>query len=228
MFSFNPTIRLNLQKSRHELLNSWILLGLIVSALIVHTALVQSHIMTRQTYHQFYQNQMEAYRIDTLYDIAKGYKTITYPLVTLLFLVQQTVLALFLQLPLIFMFKEIRFSTLFRILLYAYIPLLLLAFVHFLALWSLPAHELTAHNLKDIPLSLTKLVSPDDFPEHIYGFLGNINLFQAAWILIVTRGIHKTGKISFLDSTILVTGVWITLTGLQFLIINYLHRVFGG
>ena len=207
--------------------SSVLLFCLIVCALIVHTVLFQSRILTRDTFYRIYQDQLESTRVDRLYDIAKGYKTLTYPLVPLLFLIQQTLLALFLQLPLVFTFREIRFSSLFKILLKAYIPLLFLAFLQLFVLWTLPSHELTASSLKTIPLSLNSLVSPERVPEHIFGFLGNFNLFQAAWIVTVSRGLSRTRQISAFDAALLATGVWIFLILIQFLIVNYLHQSFG-
>ncbi len=204
-----------------------LLLFVLLAILMLDTCVYQNIILTLNNYHNIYGDKMDTYRIDQIFEFSQQYKNWAYPINSILLIVSNAVIAFFVQLPLVFMFTEIRFRQLFRIALWAYIPLIFLDLAQTVYIMIHADSQLTIEMLQFVPLSLSGFMDVSQTPSHIYGFMGNFNLFQAAWCVIMTRGLYKTGQISKKDSFLVVIGMWAVFLAFQFLLINYLHKMFG-
>lgn len=187
--------------------------------------ITQNSIMTREVYYNLYSDRLEPHRVDEIVMVVKKFAIWSYAIAPLLLLIQITFVALLIQLPLVFKFIDISFSRIFRIVSFAYIPLLIKQSVYIIWLLRLPANEINEKTLTIVPLSITNLVSAADYPKHIYSFLGNFNLFEIAWVVVVIAGLYQTKKLEKIDAALIVICVWTFIMIFIFVLITYLNKV---
>lgn len=206
-------------------LKTYHLFLIILTCTLVNIYTTQNFIMTREVYHNLYSERLEAQRIDELVTVFKKFSVWSYIISPVLLLLRLTFVALLIQLPLVFKFIDIRFAKLFRIVTIAFIPLLLMQVIYITWLLRLPAETINEQTLGFVPLAITNLIDAADYPKHIYGFLGNFNLFEIAWGFLAATGLYKTGKLKKSDADLIVLCLWALILVFQFVLIMYLNKV---
>jgi hypothetical protein len=143
----------------------------------------------------------------------------------LLFWLQITFFALLIQMPLVFMFIEIPFVQIFRVVALASMTSTLLSIAQLLRLSFYQANEITQATLETIPLSLANLINPYDYPKSALFVLGKFNLFEVLWCIIIYRGLAATRQIKKDTAMMLVAMVWIVLLLFQWGMVAYFDSV---
>ncbi len=198
---------------------------LFLFSILAQIYITQNFIMTHEVYYNLYSDRLEPHRVDEIVLMVKKFSIWSYPIAPLLLLIQLTFVALLIQLPLVFKFIDISFSRLFRIVSFAYIPLLIRQFVYIIWLLRLPANEINEKTLTFVPLAITNFVNSGDYPKHIYSFLGNFNLFEIVWVVVAIVGLYQTKKLEKIDAALIVFCVWTFIMIFIFVLITYLNKV---
>ena len=201
------------------------LLLLFFLCILAQIYFTQNFIMTSEVYSNLYSDRLEPHRVDEIVLLVKKFSIWSYALAPLFLLIQLTFVSLLIQLPLVLKFIEISFSKLFRIVSFAYIPLLLRQFVYIFWLFRLPANEINEKTLTFVPVAITNFVNASYYPKHIYSFLGNFNLFEIAWMVVVAVGLYRTKKLKKIDAALIVICVWTFIMLFIFVLITYLNKV---
>jgi hypothetical protein len=99
----------------------------------------------------------------------------------------------------------------------------------FRSLWliALPAGSITGSIIAIPPLSLAGLFhysSPNSFAA---GLLGNFNLFEAAWIAVMTKGLTIISDCTLSKALAITTGIWTAILVFQSGLSLYLIKIFG-
>ena len=207
-----------------ELKTSHLMLALFAGVLFT-TWIMQNFILTRDVYYNLYSEQLEPQRIDEFVTAVKGFYIWNYFIGPLFLLIRLAFVTLLVQLPLVFKFVDISFAKLYRIVALAFVPLLLLSFIKILWLLWIPNYEITEHILSLIPFSINNFIDAENYPKHIYAFLGNFNLFEAAWGIILTTGLSRLTKLKKVDAAIIVLCIWTLIFVFQFVLITYVNKI---
>ena len=200
---------------------------LAVLGVLLNTWLANEILLDRQVFHRLLDEQIEAYRIDELLIVMRRLTVWNYVLAPLLLALRLLLSALFLQMPLVFRLLEVPFARLFHIVTVAFFALLLLMFVKTLWLASLPNSAIDESTLSLVPVSLAALVNRYRYSPQALGFLGNFNLSELAWCLIVTAGLRVESRLTWLDCGLVVVIVWTAMLVMQFVFLLYFHEISG-
>jgi len=213
-----------LAKKSFDLKTSHLMLALITGVLLT-TWVMQNFILTRDVYYNLYSEQLEPQRIDEFVTAVKGFSIWNYFIGPLFLLIRLTFVTLLVQLPLVFKFVDVSFAKLYRIVALAFVPLLILSLIKTLWLLWIPNYEITEHILTFIPFSINNFMDAENYPKHIYAFLGNFNLFEAAWGIILSAGLSRLTKLKKEDAAIIVLCIWTLIFVFQFVLITYINKI---
>ena len=202
-------------------MKTWHWFLLLVLGSLANLYIMQNFVLTREVYHTLMADQLEPARIDEYFTFMKSVSIWNYLIFPLILLIKVTFLALLFQTPLVFKFIDIPFKTLFRIMIQGSIVMLAASVVGTLWLMHFDAATITEAHLSFVPLSITNLLEYGSYPQQIFALLANINLFEAIWIGVVSRGFVQTEKLKMCDSVLLVMAMWTLMLILQWLIILY-------
>jgi hypothetical protein len=197
----------------------------ILLCVLANNFVIQNYIMTKEVYHNLYDKRLEAHRIDEMVSIFKKYSVWSYVIGPVLLLLRFTLVTLLIQLPLVVKFIDIRFSQLFRVVVIAFFPLLLMQISYTIWLLHLPIDTINEQTFAFVPLAVTNFINVSDYANHVYGFLGNFNVFEFAWCFLLALGLYNTGKLKKSDAVLIVICVWSLILVFQFVVIMYLHKV---
>ncbi|MBN1996815.1 hypothetical protein JW935_04625 [candidate division KSB1 bacterium] len=201
-------------------------LAIIVVSLI-DTFIMQHYVMTRETYFTLFSEQLDAYRVEELITVIKNMSLWSYFLGPLFIFFHLIITSLFIQLPLVFRFIDIPFAKIFRAVTFAYFAVLAIGISKLIYLLQIPAHQMSENKLAFMPLSITTFINPESYPRYIVSFLGNFNIFCLCWIVVLTFLLSATTKIKRSTSALVVLSVWTFGLVFQFVVFNYINRVYS-
>ena len=212
----NSSIAISSNEKKERLFETWQLYLLITVITVIISFAFQKFIMTRDVYYALYGKQMEDYRIDEYFNMAKRIQLWGYLVTPLFIWLRIAFVAFLIQLPLMIKYIEIPFKEIFSITAFAFLILLSADVIRFFYLYFQQTNSITAASLTYMPLALTNLLNKNNYSDMAFGFLSKINLFEFTWGYIVYRGLYKTGKIEKIDAMLITMGVWAGILILTF------------
>ncbi len=221
----NNTLAISSDKKDKRVLETWQLYLLITFITVILSYAFQKFIITRDVYYAIYGEQLEADRIDQIFDLTKKFQLWGYLITPLTIWLRISFVAFLIQLPLMLKYIEIPFKEIFRITAFALLALLSVDVIKFFYLYFLPGSSITADTLSFIPLAITNFLPRENYSEIVFALLGKINPFEFLWIFIVYRGLHKTGKLEKTDALIYSLGTWIGILILSFALTMFLSSL---
>ncbi len=208
-------------------LKTWQLFMLLLLSVCTNIWIVQNHIMTQEVYHHLLSGQLEVSRIDDYFHFLRKISGWSYFLAPLILLIRIAFVALLIQFPLVFRFIDIPLRTIFRIVAFAALPLLIMTFLKNLWLVRLPASHISEQALAFMPLSLTNFIDYASFSKTNYGLLSNFNLFEVVWCIVIAEGLHSTKKMTRLDAFLMVLVIWTLILLFQWGFLLYMSKVYS-
>jgi len=186
--------------------------------------LASQFIFTRDFYYTLFSDTMELSRIDKYVDIIDRFSFWSLLLLPLFLFIKFSVVALILQIPLLFRYIEISFKYLFRWVMLASFALTLGQLVHFFNIYFTTAKNVCASLFKILPLSLATLINPEEYSSNTIFILNQFNMFDMLWSAVLFIGLIKTGKIKKMDAFILIVCIWTFLLGIQWIVLFFLEN----
>lgn len=221
----NNSIAVSSDGEKERLFETWQLYLFITVVTIIISFAFQKFIMTRDVYYTLYGQQMEDYRIDEYFNMAKRIQFWGYLATPLIIWLRIAFVAFLIQMPLMIKYIEIPFKQIFRITAFAFLILLSVDIIRFFYLYFLHTGSITAASLTYMPLALTNLLNKENYSDIAFAFLSKINVFEFLWIYVVYRGLYKTGKIEKIDALLVSMGVWFGILILTFAISLFLKTI---
>ncbi len=206
-------------------LKGWHLFLLLVACEALLTWFYQSQILTREVYHSLLQAQLDAQRIDALFDLLQRMSLWGFAAIPLIIGLRIMLVASLLQLPLVLRFIDIPFRQLFRIVAAASLLFILLEGVRLLRLSGIPAEQLTQANLNWMPLALTSLLRLEVATASVQGFFSHFNLFEIGWLALLYFGLSRTGQLRKRDAGLVVLVMWTVVVLFQWGLTLYMERM---
>jgi hypothetical protein len=206
-------------------IKTWQLFLLIVLANLVLAWVQNNNILTREVYHNILSKQIESTRIDEYFDRIRDVTVWGYVLLPLLILSQIAILALLIQAPLLFMYIEIPFRQLSRIVTFGALAMTAADVVRVSWLFFMDSAEISSQTLKAVPLSIANFFEASDFPLSVYMLLGKFNVFEFIWCSIIYKGLIDSNKITKRTAAFLIIIIWTTLLLFQWGVDVYLNRI---
>jgi len=210
-------------KEKTELKN-WHLFGILTLLMLFNMWLNNNHLMTRGVYHTLLSERMEAQRIDEYFNLISQLSWWSYLLAPILLLARYAFVTMLLQLPLMLRFVEVPFERIFRVVMFASVPLLVGVTIRTLWLLRLSPAEMDETSLSFMPLALTNFLNFREYQKSAWGFFSNFNLFEGSWCAIVANGFVRM-KLKRVDATVLTLAVWTALLVFQWVLLLYLSKV---
>jgi len=214
-----------LHRPRLEWIKGWHLFLLLILCEALLTWIYQSQILTREAYHALLKDQLEAQRIDALFELLQRMNLWGYAGIPLVIGIRILFVAFLLQLPLVLRFIDIPFRRLFRIVAVASLPLILLEGIRLLILAGIPAVQVTPADLTWIPLSLGALLDFSHTPASTQGFFSHFNLFEFGFLGLVFAGLRRGGGLKRLDAGLVVLLMWTVVILFQWAVMIYMERM---
>ena len=178
-------------------------LFLIITGLYYVIFLLSGYILINETvFYNSFSEQLTYERAMRLFENMKRYTWINYVLMPLLLLIKFTMVSIVLYTGVFFLnlHYRISFGLIFRIVIASEIIFVLAGFVKFFWFYLFAGN----YNLDDVsffyPLSLINLFKISEVSKLWIFPLQSINLFQAAYILMLSYGLNKAGKIEKSES----------------------------
>lgn len=212
----NNSIAISPNERKERLIETWQLYLIITVVTIIISFAFQKFIMTRDVYYTLYGKQMEDYRIDEYFNMAKRIQLWGYLVTPLFIWLRIAFVAFLVQLPLMIKYIEIPFKQIFRIAAFALLILISVNVFRFFYLYFLHAGSITAESLTYTPFTITNILNKENYSDMAFAFLNKINMFEFLWVYVTYRGLHKTGKIEKIDALLVSTGVWAGILILTF------------
>ncbi len=206
-------------------LKGWHLFLLLVACEALLTWFYQSQILTREVYHTLLQAQLDAQRIDALFDLLQRMSLWGFAAIPLIIGLRIMLVASLLQLPLVLRFIDIPFRQLFRIVAAASLLFILLEGVRLLRLSGIPAEQLTQADLNWMPLALTSLLQLEMATASVQGFFSHFNLFEIGWLALLYIGLSQTGQLRKRDAGLVVLVMWTVVVLFQWGLTLYMERM---
>lgn len=185
----------------------------------------QSYILTREAYQALWAEQLDIQRIDDLFEFYRRIRTWGYVVIPVVTWFKIALIALLLQMPLVFRFIDVPFRDLFRITALAALLMIAQQVVSLARFASIEATSLQSSDLSYVPFSLINLLEISPEATVAYAFFSHFNLFEAGWLYLIYQGLVMTGKIKKLDASLVVLIVWAVLLVLQWGIVLYVNRM---
>ena len=120
----NNSIAISPNERKERLIETWQLYLIITVVTIIISFAFQKFIMTRDVYYTLYGKQMEDYRIDEYFNMAKRIQLWGYLVTPLFIWLRIAFVAFLVQLPLMIKYIEIPFKQIFRIAAFALLILI--------------------------------------------------------------------------------------------------------
>ena len=206
-------------------LKGWHLFLLLVACEALLTWFYQSRILTREVYHTLLQAQLDAQRIDALFDLLQRMSLWGFATIPLIIGLRIMLVASLLQLPLVLRFIDIPFRQLFRIVTFSSLIFILLEGVRLLRLSGIPAEQLTQADLNWMPLALTSLLQLEMATASVQGFFNHFNLFEVSWLVFLYFGLSRTGQLRKRDAGLVVLVMWTVVVLFQWGLTLYMERM---
>jgi len=187
--------------------------------------LASQFIFTRDFYYTIFSDTMELSRIDKYVDFIDRFSFWSLLFLPLFLFIKFSVVALILQIPLLFRYIEISFKYLFRWVMFASLALTLGQVIHFLNIYLTAAKNVYASLFKILPLSLATLINPEEYSSNAIFILNQFNIFDMLWSTILYIGLTKTGKINKMDTIILILCIWTFLLGIQWMVLFFMENL---
>ncbi len=207
------------------IIKNWHIFLLLLAGAYINIWIMQQFVLTKAVYYHIYADQLEISRIDEIYTFQKRVNFLTYLIIPIIMLVKITFVTLLTQFPLVMKLIDISFGKLFRIISYATVPAVVSTFIKNVWLLNKPAEQLNSHAMAFVPFSLTYFLDGEHYPVAVYRLLGNINIFETLWCVIVAEGLYLTGKLKRFDAYLLSTCIWIALLMFQWIFVLYFAKI---
>lgn len=222
-YSIAPSLALN----KDVYIKTWQLFIIILLANLLAGWFYNEHILTRDVYQNLLSEQLEAERIDEYFNFMRKLTLWGYIFQPILTWIHVTFHTLLIQMPLILMMIDIPFRRLFRIVMCASLSMTVSAIVKIIWLINLPASEISLASLSVAPLSIASFLDTTQYPSTAFMVLNKFSLFEAAWCLVIYKGLVDTEKLKKDLAAFLVFCMWMLLLLLQWGITAYLNGVSG-
>jgi len=208
-------------------LQGWHLFVLLVLCEGLLTWFYQTQVLTRDLYHSLLKEQLEAQRIDALFDLLKRISVWGYVTIPLFIGFRILFVAFLLQLPLVLRFIDIPFRQLFRIVAMASVLMLVFEAGRMFHLSGIAAEQMSKADLNWIPLSLMSLLHISSSSAAVQGFFSHFNLFELGFLMLIYRGLIQTGKLKKMDAGLVVLVMWTVIILFQWGLMMYTERMYG-
>ncbi|MBN2318441.1 MAG: hypothetical protein JXR49_05160 [Acidobacteria bacterium] len=199
----------------------------LLTGVLLNIWLFQNRVLTREVYHALLSDRMESYRIDDYFNSSRKLSVIQYLAAPLILLMKTAVLALFLQFPLTLKLINISFFRIYRAVILAEIPLLASSLIRTLWLMARPVSEIHSKAMMIAPLSLASILRTESYPVHSLSLFNHINIFEAAWLFIITKNLSDKENLSRSDAFLMVLVVWMFIILFEYGLIMYLQKISG-
>jgi hypothetical protein len=206
-------------------LKGWHLFLLLIACEALLTWYYQSYVFTREVYHSLLKEQLEAQRIDDLFDLLQRMNVWGFATIPLIVGLRIVFVAYLLQLPLVLRLIDIPFRQLFRIVAAASILMILLEAVRLFYLAGVPAGEVSQAQLNWIPLSLGTLIGISSASPSVQGFFSHFNLFEMGFLVMLYIGMTRTGRLKKSDAALDVLLMWTIVVLFQWGLTMYMERM---
>jgi hypothetical protein len=168
--------------------------------------------MTRDVFHSVLGAQLDASRVDAQYDLVRRWSVVGYVIAPLFLALQVGFVALVAQLGLLLIGADTAFGALFRLVIYARIPLLLASGSRSLWLAQLPAASITKASLSVVRGSLAWLTLDQSQAETpLYVLLNSFNVAELAWCVIVTFGLMRVARLAPARAVVFTGAIWLAM-----------------
>jgi len=208
-------------------LQGWHLFVLLVLCEGLLTWFYQTQVLTRDLYHSLLKEQLEAQRIDALFDLLKRISVWGYVTIPLFIGFRILFVAFLLQLPLVLRFIDIPFRQLFRIVAMASVLMLVFEAGRMFHLSGIAAEQISKADLNWVPLALMSLLHISSSSASVQGFFSHFNLFELGFLLLIYRGLIQTGKLKKMDAGLVVLVMWTVIILFQWGLMMYTERMYG-
>ena len=199
----------------------------LLAGILLNIWIFQNHVLTREVYHALLSDRMESYRIDDYFNGSRKLSVIQYLAAPLILLIKTAVLALFLQFPLTLKLINISFFRIYRAVILAEIPLLASSLIRTFWLMGRPAQEIHSKAMMIAPLSLASFLKTESFPAHSLSLFSHINIFEAAWLFIITKNLSDNENLTRTDAFLMVLVVWMFIILFEYGLVMYLQKLSG-
>ncbi len=213
---------------RENEIKNWQIFLLLLVFNIFLAIIMDSFVMTKETYHTLLSSRMESYQIDNFYMMVKHYSIYNYLLVPVILIIRVVTVTMLIQLFFLFSLQNLRFKEVFRITLLGLFILSIGSFVKILWLTSIPKDQLTQKIMGIMPLSLSNLINIANMDYILIGILNSINVFEIIWLFMIGFLIKLVCNVKFAKSILISFSVWILIFLFQLGFALYLTRVLNG
>ncbi len=193
----------------------WQLFAVVLAVHLAATALYQETIWTKEVYTALFAEQLEGERLEELLNGAQRFTLIGYLTLPLTLFLRIVFVGALLQFGFLVMWREVRFAGLFRVLSVASLTGVATLLVKTIWFSIAPPVHLTQVWLMEIPFSLGQLVSLENYALPARVVLQSVNLFEAAWIVLVWLGVARVANMPKGEAGVVVAGVWGVMVLLQ-------------
>jgi len=175
---------------------------------------VQKFIYSGEFYYSLLSDQMEISRIDDMINVMSKYSFMGLVLLPVFIFFRFLITSLLLQLTLLLKFIDLKFTGLFRLVMFSSLAISAGQVIYFIRLHFFPTKELNRALLLSQPFSLAGLINTSDYPQSTILVLNHCGLFEFLWMGCIFWGLMKTNRLKKEDATAIVLILW---SGMLFL-----------
>ncbi len=199
------------------------LFGLLCAATLAMAFYTNEVVLTRDAYHSMLGGQLDASRIDVLYQLTRKMQVLGYVLAPLFLALQLWFLAFVVQLCALLFGNEVALGAMFRLSVVARFAILADTAARSFWLGTMPASSVTKEMLSVVPWSFAGLfMRPEDALSPSYAFAAAINPAELAWCLIMVVGLARGAKMTMARSAAVVGGIWLAAQLMSYVLRSFL------
>jgi hypothetical protein len=180
----------------------------------------QHSVLTRELYHRLLGGQLEASRIDALFDAAQTTSMWGYLMAPLSVAIRCAFVTMVLQLVLLIDGVETPSMRIGRVVLIAYGTVVWQQATKVAYLATLRSDQISNAVFSVTPGSVNALLPISDYQSPLFALLGAVSGFELVWVVTVSWGLARVVPMQFPKAFVRTFGVWTTLT-LLFWSINW-------
>ena len=182
-------------------------------------------IFTKELYYRLLSDQIELVRIDNLIELLKTYSLVSLIIIPIILSVKLLFSTLLLQLMLLLRYIEIKFSKLFRLIMFSSLILTSGQVAHFVQIYISSAENVTRKYLMVKPFALATFLETNAYPPSSLFVLNQCNVFEILWMGWIYHGLIQTGQIKKSEAALLSFNLWGVILFFHWLIYFFIEKL---
>jgi hypothetical protein len=187
----------------------------------------QTRIFTLEVYQSLYADRLETDRIADVFQMFKKLSGWSYFLIPIIIWLRLLLMALLLQMPLVFRFIDIPFKEIFKLVTFASFVLVAMELVRLFYLCGIPSESVTMSHLTFMPLAVPNFLSLENVSNSSILLLNHLNLFEFIWLILLYYGLSSACKINKKEAGFAVAVMWSILLTFEWMIRGNFEKLAG-